>query len=56
MTLFSYLPFQRLERSEIDLYTFYRDFGKDLSQAEIMNVWYTDFCKVKGLRKQRRIW
>lgn len=45
--------FQRLERSELDLYSFYRDFGKELSDAPSMNKWYTDFCRARGREAPR---
>lgn len=42
--------FQRLERSEIDMYTFYRQFGEELSKTELMNEWYKGFCKMRGMQ------
>lgn len=41
--------FQRLERSEIDLWTFYEQFGRELSETKQLNEWYTAFCKSRGL-------
>lgn len=40
--------FQRLERSEVDMYTFYRQFGQELSRPDVMNEWFTSFCKLRG--------
>ncbi|KAJ1021687.1 hypothetical protein NDA16_003823 [Ustilago loliicola] len=40
--------FQRFERSELDLYTFYRRFGEELSNVEKNNEAYTKFCKSRG--------
>lgn len=40
--------FQRLERSEIDLWTFYHQFGEELSATEQLNEWYTAYCKSRG--------
>ncbi|UZJ53892.1 hypothetical protein CBS101457_003212 [Exobasidium rhododendri] len=40
--------FPRLERSEIDMYTFYHDFGAELSQVDKLNAYYTKFCKSRN--------
>ncbi|SPO30167.1 related to epoxide hydrolase [Ustilago trichophora] len=40
--------FQKFERSEMDLYTFYRRFGEELSNVEKNNEAYTKFCKSRG--------
>ncbi len=39
---------QRFERSELDLYTFYRQFGEELSNVEANNQNYIKFCKSRG--------
>ncbi|TKY88116.1 hypothetical protein EX895_002826 [Sporisorium graminicola] len=40
--------FQQFERSELDLYTFYRRFGEELSNVEKNNEAYIKFCKSRG--------
>ncbi|GAC97766.1 hypothetical protein PHSY_005353 [Pseudozyma hubeiensis SY62] len=40
--------FQKFERSELDLYTFYRRFGNELSNVEKNNEAYIKFCKSRG--------
>lgn len=40
--------FQRLERSEVDMYTFYKQFGEELSRAQQLNEWFVAFCKLRG--------
>ncbi|EST08272.1 HAD-like domain protein [Kalmanozyma brasiliensis GHG001] len=40
--------FQKFERSELDIYTFYRQFGEELSNVEKNNEAYTKFCKSRG--------
>ncbi|SNX86722.1 related to epoxide hydrolase [Melanopsichium pennsylvanicum] len=40
--------FQKFERSELDLYTFYRRFGEELSNVEKNNKAYNEFCKSRG--------
>ncbi|CCF50254.1 hypothetical protein NDA11_006599 [Ustilago hordei] len=40
--------FQCFERNELDLYTFYRRFGEQLSNVENNNAAYTKFCKSRG--------
>lgn len=39
---------QKFERSELDLYTFYRRFGDELSNVEKNNEAYIKFCKSRG--------
>lgn len=41
--------FQKFERNEIGLWEFYKDFGKELSRVELMNGWYKDWCKGRGI-------
>ncbi|EPQ27295.1 uncharacterized protein PFL1_05218 [Pseudozyma flocculosa PF-1] len=41
--------FQRFERNELDLYSFYRQFGHELSNVEANNRHYTAFCKARGM-------
>ncbi|KAL9935410.1 hypothetical protein V8E36_005758 [Tilletia maclaganii] len=40
--------FQRFERNELDLHSFYRQFGTELSNAEKNNQYYRDFCQVRA--------
>ncbi|CBQ69869.1 conserved hypothetical protein [Sporisorium reilianum SRZ2] len=40
--------FQQFERSELDIYTFYRRFGEELSNVEKNNESYSKFCKSRG--------
>lgn len=40
--------FQRLERSEIDLWTFYEQFGRELSDTQFGNQCYVEVCKRRG--------
>lgn len=40
---------QRFERGEIPLFTFYEQFGQDLSDTVRGNVWYREYCARKGL-------
>ncbi|CAO1626123.1 unnamed protein product [Parajaminaea phylloscopi] len=40
--------FQRLERSELDLFSFYEQFGRELSDTRQLNEWYTAFSKARG--------
>lgn len=40
--------FQRLERSEIDLWTFYEQFGRELSDIISGNEWYQRACQSRG--------
>ncbi|KIS66470.1 uncharacterized protein UMAG_10746 [Mycosarcoma maydis] len=40
--------FQKFERSELDLYTFYRRFGDELSNIEKNNEAFIKFCKSRG--------
>lgn len=30
------------------MYTFYEAFGKELSQVEVLNRWFTEFCEARG--------
>ncbi|CAG7854071.1 SubName: Full=Uncharacterized protein {ECO:0000313/EMBL:CCA75748.1} [Serendipita indica DSM 11827] len=39
---------QRFERGEIDLYTFYDGFGRDLSDVRRGKSWYAQYCTKKG--------
>ncbi|KDN40261.1 epoxide hydrolase N-termina [Tilletiaria anomala UBC 951] len=41
--------FQRFERNELDLYTFYEQFGRELSDAPTLNEWYLQYCKNRGI-------
>lgn len=40
---------QRFERGELALFSFYEAFGRDLSDTVNGNLWYKDYCKKKGL-------
>ncbi|KAK0551646.1 hypothetical protein OC845_002061 [Tilletia horrida] len=40
--------FQRFERNELDLYSFYKQFGAELSNARQNNGWYRKFCEMRG--------
>ncbi|CDW99882.1 hypothetical protein [Sporisorium scitamineum] len=40
--------FQQFERRELDIYTFYRRFGEELSNVEKNNEAYIKFCKSRG--------
>ncbi|PWY99247.1 HAD-like protein [Testicularia cyperi] len=40
--------FQRFERNEIDLYTFYKKFGDELSNVEANNRSFAQFCQSRG--------
>ncbi|KAI0705830.1 HAD-like protein [Cytidiella melzeri] len=40
---------QRFERGEIPLFTFYDEFGRDLSDTLLGNAWYREHCKQRGL-------
>ncbi|KAI0341859.1 epoxide hydrolase [Trametopsis cervina] len=40
---------QRFERGEIPLFTFYEDFGRDLSDTTLGNVWYRELCLQRGI-------
>lgn len=40
--------FQKLERSELDLFSFYEQFGRELSETERLNQWYKSFCASRG--------
>ncbi|KAN0062954.1 hypothetical protein ACQY0O_004776 [Thecaphora frezii] len=41
--------FQRFERNELDLYTFYAQFGKELSDVQANNRHYTRFCQARKM-------
>jgi hypothetical protein len=41
--------FQRFERSELDLHSFYARFGQELSEAEAGNEAYRQFCRRRGV-------
>ncbi|CAD6979207.1 unnamed protein product [Tilletia controversa] len=41
--------FQRFERNEIDLYSFYKKFGEELSNASQNNEWYRKFCEMRDM-------
>lgn len=41
--------FQKFERSELDLYSFYEQFGAQLSDTKQLNEWYSTFCLSRGL-------
>lgn len=40
---------QRFERGELPLLHFYTAFGRDLSDTTNGNIWYTEYCRRKGL-------
>ncbi|KAI0797875.1 HAD-like protein [Abortiporus biennis] len=40
---------QKFERGEISLFPFYESFGRELSDTERGNVWYTEYCNRKGI-------
>ncbi|KAJ7929232.1 HAD-like domain-containing protein [Mycena leptocephala] len=40
---------QKFERGELPLFPFYEAFGRDLSDTANGNVWYTAYCKRRGL-------
>jgi hypothetical protein len=40
---------QKFERGEINLSTFYVGFSKELSDAEKGKIWYKDYCKKRAL-------
>lgn len=42
---------QRFERGELPLFTFYEAFGRDLSDTVNGNIWYKSYCKRKGIGK-----
>lgn len=37
------------------MYTFYEAFGKELSQVDLMNRWFTEFCKARGTGELTRV-
>ncbi|KAF9001908.1 HAD-like domain-containing protein [Cyathus striatus] len=40
---------QRFERGELDLFSFYKQFGEELSDTVSGNVWYKKYCDRKGV-------
>lgn len=48
IALFGLSTTQKFERSELDLYTFYRRFGDELSNIEKNNEAFIKFCKSRG--------
>lgn len=40
--------FQKLERGEVDIWTFYDEFGRELSDTKKGNEWYIAWCKEGG--------
>jgi hypothetical protein len=40
---------QQFERGEIDLSTFYRRFGEELSNTENGKIWYAEYCSKRSL-------
>ncbi|KZT69008.1 HAD-like protein [Daedalea quercina L-15889] len=40
---------QKFERGEMRLFSFYEAFGHELSDTKVNNVWYQAYCKRKGL-------
>ncbi|KAK0529997.1 hypothetical protein OC835_004159 [Tilletia horrida] len=40
--------FQKFERNELDMYTFYKRFGQELSDASKNNEFYREFCELRG--------
>ena len=39
---------QKFERGEMPLFSFYGAFGRELSDTTVNNVWYAEYCKRKG--------
>jgi len=44
---------QKFERGEISLLSFYEAFGYELSDTVNGNKWYTEYCHRKGIGKTR---
>ncbi|KAJ7836992.1 hypothetical protein B0H14DRAFT_2792394 [Mycena olivaceomarginata] len=40
---------QKFERGELPLFTFYEEFSRDLSDTTNGNTWYAAYCKRKGI-------
>ncbi|KAF9239638.1 HAD-like protein [Melanogaster broomeanus] len=40
---------QKFERGEVPLRTFYAEFGRDLSDTTNGNIWYKEYCARKGI-------
>ncbi|KAG2158154.1 HAD-like protein [Suillus bovinus] len=40
---------QKFERGELSLFTFYEDFGRDLSDTDNGNKWYAEYCARKSI-------
>ncbi|KAH9951310.1 HAD-like protein [Amylocystis lapponica] len=40
---------QKFERGEIPLFPFYTAFGRELSDTKQGNIWYTQYCKRRGI-------
>lgn len=40
---------QKFERGELSLFSFYKDFGRDLSDTRNGNKWYTEYCARKNI-------
>lgn len=47
----SHGAWQRFERGELPLFSFYEAFGHELSNTVDGNVWYKSYCKRKGIGK-----
>ncbi|KAH9934810.1 HAD-like protein [Fomitopsis serialis] len=44
---------QKFERGEMPLFSFYGAFGRELSDTTVNNVWYAEYCKRKGFECPR---
>ncbi|EPT05968.1 hypothetical protein FOMPIDRAFT_1110150 [Fomitopsis schrenkii] len=40
---------QRFERGEMHMFSFYEAFGRELSDTKVNNIWYANYCNRKGL-------
>lgn len=40
---------ERFERGELSIFPFYEEFGRDLSDTENGNKWYTEYCARKKI-------
>jgi hypothetical protein len=40
---------QKFERGELSLFSFYEQFGRDLSDTDNGNKWYTEYCARKKI-------
>ena len=47
---------QKFERGEIPLFTFYEQFGQDLSDTTRGNVWYREYCERRGIGTRSLPW